>query len=408
MEDTNHAESMGRWHKVRALLAHAVVSDETTSLRMQACRGILSEYWRVGGSEVDSVFAEGKALAEQARDLGLLAILFNLYGNAKGVVGDLRAYHEHASEALRLADQTDDPVLQAVLASDAHPFVWTGRLREAVRLTEKAVALGPDDLTIGRELFGISAYLVGLMFRGSALVEMGRFEEAASDLDRTCQYPGGGNFIWAQQYHAVLAYRAGDAAAALTHARRALERIEGVGPVFELVARCALGIALLANREWSGVEEAGRHALALAREHGLHFGMTALALCILAEAKLGQGDPRAAVELADEALADARHSGGRLFEMDALLTRARALIASEGVTSGSEVQRTLAEVSAMIEETEARCREPIVHEISAELARLRGDEATCQRELREAHRLFVEIGATGHAERIAPLLAESA
>jgi hypothetical protein len=72
------------------------------------------------------------------------------------------------------------------------------------------------------------------------------------------------------------------------------------------------------------------------------------------------------------------------------------------------VARTLAEASALIEETEARCREPIVHEITAELARVRGDEATCDRELREARRLFVEMGATGHAERMAMLLAESA
>ncbi len=141
---------------------------------------------------------------------------------------------------------------------------------------------------------------------------------------------------------------------------------------------------------------------------GVHFGLTAWALCFLAEAKLGQGDPRAALELADEALADARQSGGRLFEMDALLTRARALLGSEGASCAAEVERTLAEASALIDETEARCREPIVHEISAELARLRGDEATSKRELREAHRLFVEMGATGHAERIAPLLAESA
>src|SRR5262249_17426567 len=116
----------------------------------------------------------------------------------------------------------------------------------------------------------------------------------------------------------------------------------------------------------------------------------------------------AALELADEALGDARRSGGRLFEMDALLMRARALLSSEGASCGAEVERTLAEVSALIDETEARCREPVVHEISAELARLRGDETTRERELREAHRLFVEMGATGHAERIAPLLAESA
>jgi hypothetical protein len=93
--------------------------------------------------------------------------------------------------------------------------------------------------------------------------------------------------------------------------------------------------------------------------------------------------------------------------MDALLTRARALLGADGARCASEVERTLAEVSALIDETEARCRGPIVHEVSAELARLRGDESTRQRELREAYRLFVEMGATGHAERIAPLLVES-
>jgi hypothetical protein len=70
------------------------------------------------------------------------------------------------------------------------------------------------------------------------------------------------------------------------------------------------------------------------------------------------------------------------------------------------VELTRAEASALIDETEARCRVPVVHEILAELARLRGEEATRERELSEAYRLFVEMGATGHAERIAPLLAE--
>ena len=204
-------------------------------------------HWRVGGSEVDSVFAEGKALAEQAGDLRLLAMLFDLYGNVKGTAGDLRAYREHASEALRLAERTDDPVIQAAIASDAaHPFCWTGHLREAVRLTEKAIALGPEDLSLGRELMGFSAYLVGLMFRGGALVEMGRLDEATSDLDRASQHPAEqpSIFTWSQSSHVVRAYRAGDAAGALTHARRALERAEGLGPLFQVFAQVALGIAL--------------------------------------------------------------------------------------------------------------------------------------------------------------------
>jgi hypothetical protein len=169
-----------------------------------------------------------------------------------------------------------------------------------------------------------------------------------------------------------------------------------------------LGIALLSNHDWGAAEEAEQRALALARERGIGFGITAWALCFLAEAKLGQGDPRAALELADEALADARQSGGRLFEMDALLTRARALLGSQLVSCAAEVERSLADASALIDETGAHCRAPVVQEISAELAHLRGDDATRDRQLREAHRLFVEMGATGHAERIAPLLAESA
>jgi hypothetical protein len=42
----------------------------------------------------------------------------------------------------------------------------------------------------------------------------------------------------------------------------------------------------------------------------------------------------------------------------------------------------------------------------AELARLTGDEEGRQRELREAHRLFTEMGAAAHAARLAPKLEE--
>jgi hypothetical protein len=45
--------------------------------------------------------------------------------------------------------------------------------------------------------------------------------------------------------------------------------------------------------------------------------------------------------------------------------------------------------------------EPLLREEAAELARLRGDPLLQKRELREAHRLYTEMGATGHAERLA-------
>jgi len=49
----------------------------------------------------------------------------------------------------------------------------------------------------------------------------------------------------------------------------------------------------------------------------------------------------------------------------------------------------------------ARLCQPRVHEARAELASLQGDRARREAELREARRLYTEMGATGHAERLA-------
>jgi hypothetical protein len=46
---------------------------------------------------------------------------------------------------------------------------------------------------------------------------------------------------------------------------------------------------------------------------------------------------------------------------------------------------------------ETRSEEPLVRVELAELARLTGDDAGREKELREAHRLFAEMGANRHA-----------
>ena len=91
----------------------------------------------------------------------------------------------------------------------------------------------------------------------------------------------------------------------------------------------------------------------------------------------------------------------RLRSFVANITRAHVLLRSEGAQASGEIESALREAQALVEETGGRSQEPFIHEALAELARLTGDQATCQRELREAHRLFTELGATGHAERLA-------
>ncbi len=55
-----------------------------------------------------------------------------------------------------------------------------------------------------------------------------------------------------------------------------------------------------------------------------------------------------------------------------------------------------------------RCLTPFPSEESAHLARLLGDEEGCERHFREAHRLYTEMGAVGHAERVGRELEASA
>ncbi len=68
--------------------------------------------------------------------------------------------------------------------------------------------------------------------------------------------------------------------------------------------------------------------------------------------------------------------------------------------TATAVEEALHRASALIEETGARGYEPFVHVERAALARLTGDVATCQRALREAHRLFTEMGATARADQV--------
>jgi len=58
-------------------------------------------------------------------------------------------------------------------------------------------------------------------------------------------------------------------------------------------------------------------------------------------------------------------------------------------------------MAALAEDAGMRVHLPQAVELRAEVAALRGDEAERARHLREAHRLYTEIGATGHATRLA-------
>jgi hypothetical protein len=77
-----------------------------------------------------------------------------------------------------------------------------------------------------------------------------------------------------------------------------------------------------------------------------------------------------------------------------------AMRETRGVEAAGEIQAALAEAAAWIDWSGAKSYEPFLQLERGELARLIGDDSR-QHALREAHRLFVELGATARAEQVA-------
>lgn len=74
----------------------------------------------------------------------------------------------------------------------------------------------------------------------------------------------------------------------------------------------------------------------------------------------------------------ARQRGSRLFECDAQIVMARVLLRTEGSKAKAAIESALAQAQALVEETGARIRQPLIHIERAELARI-GDEKNAWR-----------------------------
>jgi hypothetical protein len=166
------------------------------------------------------------------------------------------------------------------------------------------------------------------------------------------------------------------------------------------VSYLGLGTANVLDGAWHEALEVLGTALKIGRERRISISEGGV-LGAMAAAHLGIGDFTKALALAEEAIAVSRQRGSRMWEFQALVTRIRALRESRGLQATSEIEATLAEADAWLEMSGAKSYEPFLYVERAELAKLTGDDVTRQRELREAHRLFLEIGAPIRAAELA-------
>jgi hypothetical protein len=193
----------------------------------------------------------------------------------------------------------------------------------------------------------------------------------------------------------------GDGDVALAHAREALDFADRTGNALSRGrAHVHLGIARTMRQEWWEATAAIEQGLSIWRQGRVGLEGEPFALAHLAQAQLGAGEQARARANAERAVAMAVDRGTTGYELPARLALARALRAEAGADGAELIGSELTRLLELVERTGARTLEPHVRLELAELARVRGDHAACDRERSEARRLFTEIGAPALAARV--------
>jgi class 3 adenylate cyclase/tetratricopeptide (TPR) repeat protein len=404
--------ALRHWRRVRELTNALPDSEETAALGLSARVFALSSGWRLGVSdqEAEALFSEAERMASRAEDAWSLTLLLIVYAT---ILFTTRGQHREAlgptRRASALAEASGDRALAMVVATSAYPFFLLGEHAEGLAACDRAVELADGDATLGAGLIACPLAQAFLQ-KGGFLTDLGRLDEAREFLDRglrTATEQSDTEVVgWGHMWSVHNAYLCGDSERAMIHAQESMEIAERIGDAFSRTwASSWMGAALLMGGQWEEAIGAIERAQALAKERRTAADAESWSLAWLAGAHQGQGNSEQAAGLAREAVALARTREQPAPEIVANVALAQILLAAQGLRARDEIEAALTRAQELVDTFSSRGHEPMIHVVLAELARQNGDDVECERERSEAHRLFTEIGATGHADRLAGQLA---
>jgi tetratricopeptide (TPR) repeat protein len=410
VRSTDPEAARSHWLQVRRLLAELEDSPEKLGLDLMACGQLMQLSFALGApaDEAEALFNEGKALAERIPDLvprTMLQVGYAWYVGLSG--GDITRWLSELREAMRLADAAGDPVYRLVARMAlAIALSYAGNPAESLELMDQCVAERPENPLAGREIAGFSPWISAVMFRNWPLGILGRLDEFDQGLrqaiELTREYEELPQLSWGFFVRVCHGEWSGETATALASARQSVEIAERAGASYFLsLALAFLGDALRLEQRYPEALEAYQRALDLmhSKRVGLHWRPALLSGQALVDSALGEHEK--AIAQARSALEESVRGGNRIGEGVALLTLARVLLSTGDTGLGDEVEESVERAAALCEETGMRVYLPPLLEVRAALAERRGDPQEARQRRREAHRLYTEMGATGHARRLA-------
>ncbi len=406
--------SMRHWNRVRELIEADPDAPEAAELGAEACRQALAYGFRLGLSpeEESRAFSEGKRWTQKSGDLKADGLLECAYSVTANNAGRIEEGVRHALEGQRLLLQTSDEEMRALAPWTAiYPHHCAGQFRRARELAQELL-----DATRGHPEWGIaigqlSAWAWGHFQQGAIEIFVGNLGSAQAQLERGIelarQHGDGETEGWALSWLGDVAAVAGDPEIGLGPCRRSIEIAEKMGsPYSRAFAYHRLGVSLTVAGQWPEAIETLEHTLAIARDRHTALEGEARFVLWLAEACLGAGDLARARALAEESITLGRRIGVPTDLVFAHRALAHVLFVQEGAAAAPAIRAALDEAERLIGQTGATSLAPLVLLDRAELARLEGDSAARDRALREAKKLFAEIGAPLRVQQIDALLAE--
>jgi class 3 adenylate cyclase/tetratricopeptide (TPR) repeat protein len=405
--------SLRHWRKVGELTDALPESEETAALGLTARIFILSNGWRLGISdqEAEALFTEGERMAVQAQDLWSQTLLLSTYATITCLTqGRLRESLTIYRQSKALAQESGDRGLRVLAGTASYTWFLLGEYAEGLAMCDEAIELADGDPALGADV-GLECPLAQTVsFKGALLTDTGRLDEARELMEQGLAIAADRNATetagWAHMWIVYHACAAGEPARAVLHARQAMEIAERIGDAFSRSwSWVFLGRAAAMAGDWQQAKEAIERSQAISREHRVAVEGDPWRLIVLGKAHHGLGDPGQGVDLLREAVALARLRETPWQEGVANVVLARVLLDAEGLGAREGVEAALARADELVRARGLLSLQPTIHVERAELARQNGDAAEHERELRESHRQFIQVGAMGHAERVAGELA---
>ncbi len=399
-------EALQYWRRARKLLEDLPQSEEARRMALDA--GVqallLGNVVGISDLEAKALFQEGRELAERAKDTRALAMILQGFAIVNWNLGNLAGAVDQGIEAYRLAMQTNDRgLINLTQATLTISLFLRGDLDEALTTNRRTLLDLAEDPTAIQPLAGFSAAAIA-GHQGMLLGYVGRLTEALQALDRATeaalkvQDPQALGFIgW---WKADLQNLIGESETAIQEAQRAIEQADRMGNhLVHILAARALGLGYLRLGRAPQALDVLRRGLEIATENNF-VAESGTLLGTLAEAWLATGNKDEARATAERALVEAERRGARVREVEASLSLAHVLLRSDGLAARDRIESLMRHARELTDSSRARTFEPFIHMEEAELARLLGDEESYGEKVRQAKRLFEEMGATGHARAL--------